>query len=264
MIRATRLQIPKSTINPIVLIPARMGSTRFPGKPLVLINGEPMIVHVWRRATEAGIGPVVVACEDPEIADVVQAAGGRAELSGSHHPSGSDRIFEVLTRIDPDGAFEVVVNLQGDMPAIDPSALAAVLEPFTNPNVAIATLVSPIADDAERSNLHVVKARVDFKDGVVGAAIDFARDPESLVAGPQYHHIGVYAYRRPALAQFVGLPQSAREKRFGLEQLRALDYGMTIGARLVDTFPVGVDTPADLVRAQAKLSSSPEPTESKQ
>ena len=256
MFRATGLQIQISTINPIVLIPARMSSTRFPGKPLALIDGDPMIVHVWRRAAEAGIGPVVVACEDQEIADAVQDAGGRVELSGSHHPSGSDRIFEVLTRIDPDGAFDVVVNLQGDMPAIDPTALAAVLEPLTDPDVAIATLVSPIADEAERSNPHVVKALVDFGDGAVGTAIDFARHPVLLAAGPHYHHIGVYAYRRPALTQFVGLPQSAREKEFGLEQLRALDSGMTIGVRLVDTFPLGVDTPADLARAQAILAGS--------
>jgi 3-deoxy-manno-octulosonate cytidylyltransferase (CMP-KDO synthetase) len=221
-----------------------------------------MIVHVWRRATEAGIGPVVVACEDKEIADAVQDAGGRAELSGSHHPSGSDRIFEVLTRIDPDEAFDVVVNLQGDMPAFDPTALAAVLEPLIDPDVAIATLVSPIADDAELSNPHVVKALVDFGEGgkigdnAVGTAVDFARDPELLAAGAHYHHIGVYAYRRSALAQFVGLPQSAREKEFGLEQLRAVESGMTIGARRVDTFPLGVDTPADLARAQAMLAGS--------
>jgi 3-deoxy-manno-octulosonate cytidylyltransferase (CMP-KDO synthetase) len=262
MIRARGLQIPISAINSIVLIPARMGSTRFPGKPLALINGDPMIVHVWRRATEAGIGPVVVACEDLEVADAVRDAGGRAELSGSHHSSGSDRIFEVLTRIDPDAAFNVVVNLQGDMPGIDPTALAAVLEPLTDPDVtdadiAIATLVSPIADDADRSDPHVVKALVDFADGAVGLAMDFARDPDLLGAGPHYHHIGVYAYRRSALTQFVGLPQSAREKEFGLEQLRALESGMTIGVRLVDTFPLGVDTPADLARAQAILAGSP-------
>jgi 3-deoxy-manno-octulosonate cytidylyltransferase (CMP-KDO synthetase) len=235
-----------------------MGSTRFPGKPLALINGDPMIVHVWRRATEAGIGPVVVACEDQEIADAVRDAGGRAELSGSHHPSGSDRIFEVLTRIDPDQDFNAVVNLQGDMPAMESAALTAVLEPFADPQVAIATLVSPIDDLSELSDPHVVKAQIEFKNGgSVGTAIDFARDPDLLAAGPLYHHIGVYGFRRPALAQFVGMDPSAREKEFGLEQLRAMDAGMTIGVRLVDSFPVGVDTPADLARAQAILARSP-------
>jgi 3-deoxy-manno-octulosonate cytidylyltransferase (CMP-KDO synthetase) len=244
-------------MNPIVLIPARMGSTRFPGKPMALINGEPMIVHVWRRATEAGIGPVVVACEDQEIADAVRAAGGRAELSGSHHPSGSDRIFEVVTRIDPGREFDVVVNLQGDMPVIDPAALAAVLEPFAEPRIAIATLVSPIIDQSELLDPHVVKAHVRFEDSdSMGSAVDFARAPD-LLGGPPYHHIGVYAYRRPALAEFVRLGPSAREREFGLEQLRAVDAGMVIWARLVDSFPLGVDTPADLVRAQAIMAEPP-------
>ena len=228
-----------------------MGSTRFPGKPLALINGEPMIVHVWRRARESGIGPVVVACENQEIADAVQTAGGRAELSGSHHPSGSDRIFEVVTRIDPESEFDVVVNLQGDMPAIDPAALAVVLEPLADPQIAIATLVSPVIDQGEILDPHGVKADVRFQGSKsVGAAVDFAR-AAALLSGPPHHHIGVYAYRRTALAEFVRLGPSAREREFGLEQLRALDAGMAIGARLVDSFPPGVDTPADLVRAQA-------------
>ncbi len=249
-----------SPSNPIVIIPARMASSRLPGKPLAEIHGHPMIVHVWRRATEAGIGPVVVACEDAEIAEVVRLAGGRAEVSGSHHASGSDRIFEVVERIDPVGAYDAVVNLQGDMPAMDPVALAAVLEPLADPRVSIATLISPIAHEYELDDPHVVKAallRPLRPDETIADAAGFARDPALLPQGPMFHHVGVYAYRRPALAAFVKLGPSAREREFGLEQLRAMDAGMVIGARLVDTFPLGVDTPADLDRARAAMAPKP-------
>ena len=252
-------------MNPIVVIPARMASARLPGKPLALIHGEAMIVHVWRRGAEAGIGPVVVACEDPQIADAVRDAGGRAELSDADHACGSDRIFEVVERIDPDGAFDAVVNLQGDMPAIDPTAIAAVIEPLADPRVAIATLVSPIADEAELDDLHVVKAALSRPLGpgeTIADAAGFARDRALLAHGPLFHHVGVYAYRRPALAAFAALGPSAREREFGLEQLRAMDAGMVIGARLVDSFPLGVDTPADLDRARAAMALiSPAPSQ---
>lgn len=248
---------PHPPLNPIVVIPSRMASRRLPGKPLASIHGEPMIVHVWRRATEAGIGPVVVACEDAEIAEAVRDAGGRAELSGVHHASGSDRIFEVVERIDPGAAYDAVVNLQGDMPAIDPAAVAAVLEPLADPRVSIATLISPIADEAELDDSHVVKAALSRPlgpDETIADAAGFARDPALLPQGPMYHHVGVYAYRRSALAAFVKLGPSGREREFGLEQLRAMDAGMVISARLVDTFPLGVDTSADLDRARAMMA----------
>ena len=250
-----------AAFNPIILIPARMASTRLPGKPLVPIHGEAMIVHVWRRAVEGDIGPVVVACADAEIADAIRAAGGRAELSQDTHASGSDRILEVLARIDPDGAFDVAVNLQGDMPTLDAGALAAVLEPLADPRFDIATLVSELAGPAELSDAGVVKAAVSFGPGaLVGEATGFARDPALLGDAPLFHHVGVYAYRRAALVAFGERGPSAREKAAGLEQLRALDAGMTIGARLVDTHPFGVDTPADLAKAQAMMAATGAPS----
>ncbi len=241
-------------MRPIVLIPARLRATRLPGKPLADINGAPMIVHVWRRAMQADIGPVVVACEDAAIADAVNAAGGQATLTGAHHQSGSDRIFEALQQIDPRARHDVVVNLQGDLPAIDPTVLAAVLEPLADPMVDIATLASPLTGH-ELTDRNVVKLQAAFGAGRVARATAFARDGAACAGRTCYHHIGIYAYRRAALARFVGLPPSANERAHSLEQLRAMDDGMVIGARLVDTFPLGVDTPADLDRVRALLAA---------
>lgn len=239
----------------IVLIPARMKATRLPGKPLADIHGVPMIVHVWRRAMAAGIGPVVVACEDAEIAAAVREAGGTAELTASHHRSGSDRIFEALGRLDPDRRFSVVVNLQGDLPAIDPAVVAAALEPLADPAVSIATLASPL-EARELNDANVVKAHAALSDhSRIARARAFTRDAVSC-QGDCWHHIGIYAYRRAALERFVSLPPSENEKKHSLEQLRALDDGMVIGVRLVDTFPLGVDTPADLARARSVLSGA--------
>ena len=239
----------------IVLIPARMKASRLPGKPLADIHGVPMIVHVWRRAVAAAIGPVVVACEDEEIAAAVRAAGGVAELTGAHHRSGSDRIFEALTRIDPDRRFATVVNLQGDLPAIDPAVVAASLEPLADDAVAIATLATPL-EPHEVKDPNVVKAHARFSGvGRIGRATAFTRDAASC-DGDCWHHIGIYAYRRAALERFVALPPSANEQKHSLEQLRAMDDGMIVGVRLVDTFPLGVDTPADLARARSVLSGT--------
>jgi 3-deoxy-manno-octulosonate cytidylyltransferase (CMP-KDO synthetase) len=236
----------------IVLIPARLKATRLPNKPLADIAGASMIVHVWRRAVAAAIGPVVVACEDADIATAVRAAGGAAELTGAHHRSGSDRIAEALARFDPAKKYGVVVNLQGDLPTIEPAVIAAVLDPLADAEVAIATLARPLSD-GELDNPNVVKVRASLFVATPSArAQAFTRDAAPC-RGDCFHHIGIYAYRRAALERFVALPPSANEKKYSLEQLRAMDDGITIGVRLVDTESFGVDTPADLARARAAL-----------
>lgn len=241
----------------VILIPARMASTRLPGKPLADIAGVPMIVQVWRRAMEAGLGPVHVACAEAEIAAAVRAAGGMAVETDPNHPSGSDRIAEALARIDPDRRFDVVVNLQGDLPTIDPAIVRAVATPLADPAIDIATLVTEIHDPAEAANPNVVKAVVAFAPGAdTGLALYFSRNAVPAGPGPLWHHIGIYAYRRDALAQFVALPPGVLEQREKLEQLRALEAGMRIAAVRVDTLPLGVDTPADLARARAILAPS--------
>jgi 3-deoxy-manno-octulosonate cytidylyltransferase (CMP-KDO synthetase) len=241
--------------RPIVVIPARMASTRLPGKPLADIAGEPMIVHVWKRAMEACVGPVVVACAEPEIAEAVTAAGARAVLTRSDHPSGSDRSFEALETVDPGSAHDVVVNLQGDLPTVDPAVVRAVLAPLADAHVDLATLVAPIADADERDDPNVVKAVVSLAPGsTIGRAIYFSRAAVPWGEGQHFHHIGIYAYRRVALARFVALPPGVIEQRERLEQLRALENGMRIDAAVVSTVPFGVDTPADLERARAMLA----------
>ena len=250
--------------RPLVAIPARLASTRLPGKPLADIHGEAMIVHVWRRAAEADLGPVVVACGEPEIAAAVRAAGGEALVTEGDHASGSDRIFEALERLDPEGRHDAIVNLQGDLPTIEPEAVRAALRPLAEPAVDIATLVAEITEPQERRDPNVTKAALAIDAATrCGRALYFSRSPvpwpgadDSL---PLYHHIGLYAYRRAALARFVALPPSPLEQRERLEQLRALEAGMRIDAALVDTVPLGVDTPADLERARAALAPPAEP-----
>lgn len=241
-------------MNPLVLIPARMQATRLPGKPLADIAGTPMIVHVWRRACEAGIGPVAVATDAPEIADAVRRAGGRAAMTRADHPSGSDRIAEAAASLDPDGRHDVIVNVQGDFPTIRPETIAAVAGPLVDPAVDIATLAFAITDAAEREHPDVVKA--------VGTpvgpgrlrALYFTRATAPWGEGELLHHVGLYAYRRPALARFVALPPSPLERRERLEQLRALEAGMRIDVAIVDDRPFGVDNPHHLERARAILS----------
>ena len=242
-------------MNPVVIIPARMASTRLPGKPLAEIAGEPMIVHVLRRAQEADVGPVVVACAEQEIADAVKTAGGFATITRPDHPSGSDRIWEALQSYDPDGRYDVVVNVQGDLPTIDISSIKAALGPLADPAVDIATLVAEITEERERGDPNVVKAVTAFPEGVtIGRALYFSRATVPAGEGSLYHHIGLYAYRRSALKRFVSLPPGTLEQRERLEQLRALENGMRIDAALVDTVPFGVDTPADLERADRLLA----------
>jgi 3-deoxy-manno-octulosonate cytidylyltransferase (CMP-KDO synthetase) len=239
----------------IVLIPARLASTRLPDKPLAPIAGEPMIVHVWRRAVEADLGPVVVACAEQVIADAVRAAGGEAVLTDPALPSGTDRIHQALGRLDPERRYELVVNVQGDLPVLEPAALRRVVEPIRLLGTDMGTLASPTEDEEERANPNVVKAVASFteEDPTLGRAIYFTRATAPTGPGPVWHHIGIYAYTRAALERFATLRPSPLERRERLEQLRALENGMTIGVRLVDTVPFGVDTPADLERARAIL-----------
>ncbi|MGZ5934014.1 MAG: 3-deoxy-manno-octulosonate cytidylyltransferase [Rhizomicrobium sp.] len=239
-------------MKPIVLIPARMASTRLPGKPLADIAGLPMIVRVWRQAMAAGIGPVVVAAAEREIADAVESAGGRAVLTPPDLPSGSDRIFAALRAVDPAGVHDVVVNLQGDLPDLDPGYVREVADALSDPKVDIATLAVEIDDPADRINPNVVKPVVAW-DGRAGRALYFSRASVPAGDGPLFHHLGIYAYRRAALARFVALPPSPLEQREKLEQLRALEAGMHVAVLRVDRVPLSVDTPADLQKARALL-----------
>ena len=240
----------------IVLIPARMTATRLPGKPLADIHGEPMIVHVLRRAVEAAIGRVVVATDDDGIAAAVRAAGGEAVMTGRGHLNGTSRINEALARLDPAGAVSTIVNVQGDLPTIEPATIRAALAPLADPAVDIATIAAEMVRDAERTNPAVVK--------VVGTpagerrlrALYFTRGTAPWGDGPLYHHIGLYAYRRAALARYVALPPSPLELREKLEQLRALEAGMRIDVGIVDAVPIGVDTQDELERARAMLAAS--------
>ena len=240
--------------RPVVIIPARLAATRLPGKPLADIHGEAMIVHVWRRAMEAGIGPVVVAADSPEIIDAIKTAGGDAVLTRADHPSGSDRIFEAVQSFDPNEHHDIIVNVQGDLPTIDPEIIADSLLPLSNPEVDIATLICPIRIDYEKTASHVVKCVGTPVGPQQLRALYFTRATAPWGEGELYHHIGLYAYRRTALKRFVTLPPSPLESREKLEQLRALEAGMRIDAMIVDTVPLGVDTPDDLIRARQMLA----------
>ncbi len=237
----------------LIVIPARMAATRLPGKPLADIGGMPMIAHVLRRAEAAAIGPAVVATDSEAIAAAVAKIGGDAVLTRADHATGSDRVFEALEQIDPNGAVKIVVNLQGDLPTLSPTAITAALGPLSDPAVDIATLAA-IASAEERGDPNVVK--------VVGTpvspgrlrALYFTRAAAPAGEGPLYHHIGLYAFRRGALERFVKLPPSPLEVREKLEQLRALEAGMRIDVALVETVPLGVDTPEDLEKARTMLT----------
>lgn len=239
---------------PLILIPSRMASTRLPGKPLADINGLPMIVQVVNRAVEADIGHVVVAADTQEICDVVTAAGGEAIMTRADHTNGSDRIYEALQALDPDGVVDMIINVQGDLPTIDAASIRAAYDLLKDEAVDISTIAAEITDNEEKSNSNVVK--------VVGSPLDekrlralyFTRATAPHGDGPLYHHIGLYGYRRDALKRYVSMQPSVLEKRESLEQLRALEAGMRIDVALVDTVPLGVDTPADLIKARNYLS----------
>lgn len=242
-------------MSTLILIPARMASTRLPGKPLADISGAPMIVHVARRAAEAGLGRVVVATDTQSVAEAVRAHGFEAVMTRMDHESGSDRIHEALIALDPLGKVETIVNVQGDLPTIDPHVIAASLSPFDDPSVDIATLGVEIVRDEEKTNPNVVKIVGSPLSGTRLRALYFTRATAPWGEGPLYHHVGLYAYRRAALERFVALEPSALERRERLEQLRALEAGMRIDAEIVQSLPLGVDTPEDLDRARQILSN---------
>jgi 3-deoxy-manno-octulosonate cytidylyltransferase (CMP-KDO synthetase) len=245
-----------ASLSSIIVIPARMASTRLPDKPLADIGGTPMIVHVMCRAEEADLGPVIVACAEDEIAEAVTKAGGTAVLTDPDHASGSDRVFEAVNKVDPDGKYDAVVNLQGDLPLIDPMAIRAALAPLDQVEVDIATLGCIIVDEQERDDPNVVKIVLSAEKGAGrGRALYFTRATAPTGNGDLWHHIGIYAWRRSALARFVELPPSPLEVRERLEQLRALEAGMRVDVSLVDTVPFGVDTPADLARARTMYAA---------
>src|SRR5690242_5087769 len=241
-------------MSTIILIPARMASTRLPEKPLADIAGQPMVLHVAARARQSGVGRVVVATDSNEVADIARNAGFESVMTSENHQSGSDRIFEALNVLDPNGECDRIVNLQGDLPTIEPHTIAAVLRPLDDAAVEIATLGVEIVEDAEKTNPNVVK--------IVGSpigktrlkALYFTRATAPWGEGPLYHHVGIYAYRRDALARFVSLGPSPLERREKLEQLRAIEGGMRIDAEIVHAVPLGVDTPADLKRARDIIS----------
>ncbi len=242
----------------LIVIPARLKATRLPDKPLADIAGEPMIVHVWRRAVEAGCGPVVVATDAEPVRDAILKAGGDALMTSPDHPSGSDRVFEAVLERDPGAKLSSVVNLQGDLPTLDPALVRACLAALAEGEADIGTIAAKISREEERTDPNVVKVvGTPLRDGATLRALYFTRATAPYGEGPLYHHIGIYAYRRHALARFVSLPPSPLELREKLEQLRALEAGFRINVGLVDTVPLGVDTPSDLERARELLSNSP-------
>lgn len=242
-------------MSTLILIPARMASTRLPGKPLADISGAPMIVHVARRAAEAGLGRVVVATDTQGVAEAVREHGFEAVMTRMDHESGSDRIHEALLALDPHRKVETIVNVQGDLPTIDPGIIAASLRPFEDEAVDIATLGVEIVRDEEKTNPNVVKIVGSPLSDARLRALYFTRAPAPWGEGPLYHHVGLYAYRRAALERFVALKPSPLERRERLEQLRALEAGMRIDAEIVQSLPLGVDTREDLERARTILSN---------
>ena len=242
-------------MNPLVLIPSRMASTRLPGKPLADINGLPMIVQVYKRASEANIGRVVVAADDQSIIDAVLAAGGEAILTRADHTNGSDRIHEAMEAVDPDGKHDVIINVQGDLPTVDVQSIQAACKLLEKDSVDISTIAVEIIEDAEKTNPNVVKViGSPLSDGNM-KALYFTRATAPYGEGPLYHHVGLYGYKREALTRYVSLSPSTLEMRESLEQLRALEADMTIEVAIVDTIPLGVDTPADLEKARVLLAS---------
>jgi 3-deoxy-manno-octulosonate cytidylyltransferase (CMP-KDO synthetase) len=253
---STPVTNPINPLNPLIVIPARLAAARLPRKPLAEIAGVPMIVHVWRLAVAAGLGAVAVACGDSEIAEVVEQAGGRAVLTDPELPTGSDRIHAAIGALDPGQTHDAVINVQGDMPMLDPRAIAVALAALADPETEIATLAAQIVDPAALADASVNKVAAGFADPARPArALYFSKLPVPWGEGPHYEHVGLYAYRRAALDRFVALPRGVLEGRERLEQLRALEAGMHMSVSLIEPAWVGVqvDTPADLARARALM-----------
>ena len=246
--------------NPILMIPTRLAATRLPNKPLAEIAGVPMIVHVWRRAVAANVGPVVVASGDREIVEIIEREGGSAVMTDPALPTGSDRIHAAISELDPERAHDAVVNVQGDMPMLDPAAIRVAVAALSETDADIATLAAEIIDPAALHETSVNKVAAGFTDPARPArALYFSKAPVPWGAGPHYEHIGLYVYRRTALERFVNLPRGVLEQRERLEQLRALEAGMRIWVSLIDPARLGVqvDTPADLARARELMEGSP-------
>lgn len=242
--------MPSHSGETLAIIPARMASTRLPGKPLADIAGKPMVVRVAEQASLSGVGRVLVATDSKEIADAVQAAGFEAIMTRADHPSGSDRVREAADIADPDRRAKVILNIQGDIPAIEPDTIRAVASPLTDPSVDLATVAVEIDNDEDRTNPAIVKVIGSTCGDNLLRALYFTRATAPWGDGPLYHHIGLYAWRRQALDRFVSLAPSTLEKRESLEQLRVLEDGMRIDVAIVRSVPLGVDTPADLERAR--------------
>ncbi len=242
--------------RPLIVIPSRIGATRLPRKPLADIAGEPMVVHCWRRTMEADAGDVVVATDSAEIAEAVEKAGGKTIMTRTDHPSGSDRVFEAAGLIDPNGRIEIIVNVQGDQPVLEPSLIRDCIAPLDDPAVDIATVAALLTDPSTVIEPSVVKLiGTPSGSAEILRALYFTRAPGPFGPGPLYQHIGLYAYRRAALARFVALPPSPLELREKLEQLRALEAGMRIDVKVVGSVPMSVDTPDDLAKVRAYFAS---------
>jgi 3-deoxy-manno-octulosonate cytidylyltransferase (CMP-KDO synthetase) len=243
-------------MNPIVLIPIRLASTRLAEKALADIHGKPMAEWVWEKATQANIGPVVVACDHEAVYSLIKARGGQAVMTDPTLPSGSDRIWSALKTFDPDGTYNIIVNLQGDLPTINPATIHDSLKPLENLKVDIATLAVTIKDEEEKLNPNVVKVVLaGNNEEPIRRAVYFSRQPIPYGNGPLYHHVGIYCYRRKALERFIQLPPSQLEQQERLEQLRALEAGMRIDVCVIDKAPGGVDTQEDLEKARESLKS---------
>ena len=237
--------------NTAIIIPARLASTRLPNKPLLPINGKPMIMHVWEQAVAAEIGEVIVATDSDQIKQVISEAGGNCELTRSNHQSGTDRIYEALENFDQNKNINFIINLQGDLPQINRECLSSVVNLLSDEAAEVSTLACEMTDHDEINSKSIVKAIADINPNTkIGRAINFTRTPEASINGNYLHHIGLYAYTRSALEKFVHLAPSTREIDQKLEQLRALDNQMRIDIQLIDFLPLGVDTPEDLEKMQ--------------